>query len=381
MEELIKEYKDRIPAKLLGNLKKEAEERKLTKPQLKKSLELLEKRYKDSKINPGEAIGLITAQSFGEPATQMTLRTFHFAGVSEANITLGLPRLIEVFDARKDIKTPLMQVYLKTPYNKDEKQLEKIIASIKEIPLEEILSEISLNIIKRNIELKLNKKRMSEIGITQANVIKTLKQSVKGSDVTEKENTITVTPKTKDDSLPAAYALKEKLRTIIVKGIAGITQVMPVKRDDEIVLLATGSDLKTLMDMEEVDINRTTTNNISEISKVLGIEAARQAIINEASKVIQDQGLDIDMRHIMFMADLMTTTGTVKGITRSGITGEKESVLARASFETPINHITNAALIGEVDKLNSVVENVMLNQPVPLGTGLPDLITSIKKVE
>ncbi|MFH0752080.1 MAG: DNA-directed RNA polymerase subunit A'' [archaeon] len=381
MEELIKEYKDRIPAKLLGNLKKEAEERKLTKPQLKKSLELLEKRYKDSKINPGEAIGLITAQSFGEPATQMTLRTFHFAGVSEANITLGLPRLIEVFDARKDIKTPLMQVYLKTPYNKDEKQLEKIIASIKEIPLEEILSEISLNIIKRNIELKLNKKRMSEIGITQANVIKTLKQSVKGSDVTEKENTITVTPKTKDDSLPAAYALKEKLRTIIVKGIAGITQVMPVKRDDEIVLLATGSDLKTLMDMEEVDINRTTTNNISEISKVLGIEAARQAIINEASKVIQDQGLDIDMRHIMFMADLMTTTGTVKGITRSGITGEKESVLARASFETPINHITNAALIGEVDKLNSVVENVMLNQPVPLGTGLPDLITSIKKVK
>lgn len=382
MEELYKEYSNRIPPKLLEKLKKEAEARKLSKTHLKKSLELLEQRYKDSKINPGEAIGLITAQSFGEPGTQMTLRTFHFAGVSEANITLGLPRLIEIFDARKEIKTPLMQVYLKEPYNKDEKQLEKIIASIKEIPLEEVLSELSLNITKRTIELKLNKKRMNELGVTQATVLKVLKQTLKGSDIKEeKEEGIIVTPKTKDDSLPAAYALKERLRTIVVKGIPGIDQVMPVKREDEIVLLATGSDLKTLMEMEEVDINRTTTNNIFEIAKVLGIEAARQAIINESSKVIRDQGLDIDKRHIMFIADLMTTTGHVKGITRSGITGEKESVLARASFETPITHITNAALTGEVDRLNSVIENVMLNQPVPLGTGLPDLITSIKKVE
>ena len=83
----------------------------------------------------------------------------------------------------------------------------------------------------------------------------------------------------------------------------------------------------------------------------------------------------------MFIADLMTTTGTIKGITRSGITGEKESVLARASFETPMNHITQASLTGEIDRLNSVVENVMLNQPVPLGTGLPELVTSMKKVE
>lgn len=382
MEELFKEYKDKISPKLLEELKKEAEERKLTKPQAKKCLELLEERYKAARINPGEAIGLITAQSFGEPGTQMTLRTFHFAGVSEANITLGLPRLIEIFDARKEIKTPLMRVYLKAPYNTaDEKQLERVIASIKEIVLEEVLSEISLNIIKKNIELKLNKKRMGELGITQASVLKTIKQAIKGSDVIESEDSIIITPKTKDDSLPAAYALKEKVRSILVKGISGIEQVIPIKKDGEIILLATGSDMKSLFELEEVDTTRSTTNSVVEISKVLGIEAARQAIINEASKVIRDQGLDIDMRHIMFMADLMTTTGTVKGITRSGITGEKESILARASFETPIVHIINASLTGEVDNLNSVVENVMLNQPVPLGTGLPELITSMKKVD
>ena len=99
--------------------------------------------------------------------------------------------------------------------------------------------------------------------------------------------------------------------------------------------------------------------------------------MNEVAKVIEDQGLDVDVRHIMLVSDVMTNKGTVKGITRSGITGEKKSVLARASFETPIKHIINASLIGEEDELNSVIENVMLNQPVPLGTGLPGLVAKI----
>ena len=83
----------------------------------------------------------------------------------------------------------------------------------------------------------------------------------------------------------------------------------------------------------------------------------------------------------MFLADIMTRTGVIKGITRGGISGEKESVLARASFETPMKHIINASLIGERDQLNSVVENVILNQPIPLGTGLPGLITKVKEKE
>ena len=115
-----------------------------------------------------------------------------------------------------------------------------------------------------------------------------------------------------------------------------------------------------------------------EIRSILGIEAARQSIINEALKVIEDQGLDVDIRHIMFLSDAMTVTGQIKGITRGGITSEKESVLARASFETPIKHIINASLIGERDNLNSVIENVILNQPVPLGTGLTGLVVKSK---
>ena len=130
--------------------------------------------------------------------------------------------------------------------------------------------------------------------------------------------------------------------------------------------------------MPEVDITKTTTNDVYEIAGIFGIEAARQAIINEVFKVIESQGLNVDIRHIMLVADTMCVDGGIKGITRYGVVSEKASVLARASFETPIKHIINAALVGEEDKLSSVVENVMLNQPVPTGTGLPGLQTKVK---
>ena len=147
---------------------------------------------------------------------------------------------------------------------------------------------------------------------------------------------------------------------------------------EEYVIYCDGSNLKDALQIEEVDAGRIRANNLFEVADVLGIEAARQLIIEEASKVIEEQGLSIDIRHLMLLADAMTNSGGIKGVTRSGITGEKESVLARASFETPVKHIIHASLIGEKDYLRSVVENVMLNQEVPLGTGLPGLTAKMK---
>jgi len=379
IDELAKQYEGRIPFPLLEEVKLEAKERKLSKAQLEKVLAKLEEKYLYAKIQPGEAIGIVTAESFGEPGTQMTLRTFHFAGVAEVNVTLGLPRLIEIFDARKEPSTPLMIIYLKKPFNKDDKYLEKIIAQIKEIRVQEVLSEISINLLKLHVEYVLNKKRMKDLGIVEADAVKAVKDALKTVDITEKDGRYTATPKNKEGGLPALYTLKERIKEVKINGIEGIQDVIPKMENNEIILLASGSNIKDVFKIPEVDFTRTTTNNIFEVAKNLGIEAARQIIISEASKVIQEQGLDIDIRHIMFISDLMTVKGDIKGVTRSGITEEKESVLARASFETPIRHLINASLIGEVDNLNSVVENVMINQPIPLGTGLPSLITKTAK--
>lgn len=376
---MIEEYQDKLPKSLLEEFAKEAESNKLTKEQTKKALERLYKEYSDAKINPGEAIGMITAESFGEPGTQMILRTFHFSGVAELNVSLGLPRLIEILDASKELKTPAMEVYLNKDFNKDPKIVRKVASSIKETRFNEIINEFSINLFKMHIEATLDPEMMKNLGLNDKFIHDKLKESVKGVDLKITKSGFIFKPLAKENELLELYRLKEKLKDVFIRGIEGVTQVLPIKVGNEFMIATAGSNLKEVMKMKEVDETRTISNDIWEVSKVLGIEAARQTIINEAYKVISDQGLEVDIRHILFIADLMTNSGFIKGITRSGITSEKESVLAKASFETPIKHILDAALSGGEDKLNSVIENVILNQPVPLGTGLPDLVVRMKK--
>ena len=320
--------------------------------------------------------GLETFTTFDGIITHNTLNTFHFAGVSEMNVTLGLPRLIEIFDARKSISTPQMEVYLKEDYKKDANKVREIASKLKQTTLNEIASEFSINLMKSSVEIKLNRSMMKELSITPLYLEKTIAEALKGISVKLKDDVLVIKPK--EEKVKELYKIKEKARSAHVKGIEGITQVLPVKIGGEFMILCAGSNLEEALKIKEVDETRLKSNNMFETADVFGIEAARQTIIDEAVKVIENQGLDIDIRHVMFIADVMTTTGKIKGITRSGITSEKESVLARASFETPLVHLKNASLIGEVDELNSVVENVMLNQAVPLGTGLPGLLAKMQ---
>jgi len=370
--DIFEDYKD-LPAKLISDLKNEMKERKINNVQLKKILGRIKREYEASKIDAGEAIGVVTAESFGEPGTQMTLNVKHFAGVAEMNITMGLPRLIEIFDARKIPSTPSMEIYLKKDYAKDVNKVKKIAAQIKETMFEELAKEFSIDIMKMHVKVELDKERMKDLSVTPNTLLKVLNESLKGVSVRlNKGNEIVL--KGKHTDLNEVYALKEKVKSVFVKGVKGISHVLPFKKEGEFVISTAGTNLKEALQIDEVDETRTISNDIHEVYNVLGIEATRQAVINEARKVIENQGLDVDIRHILFISDVMTTSGVIRGITRSGITGKKESVLARASFETPLKHLVNAGLAGEEDNLNSVIENVILNQPVPIGTGLPDLI-------
>ena len=175
----------------------------------------------------------------------------------------------------------------------------------------------------------------------------------------------------------ALYKLKEKLKETIVSGVKGITQVVVATRGKDYVVLTAGSNLKDVREVKGVDADRVTSNDIHDVSSVLGIEAARQTIINEIKAVIQSQGLDINERHLKLVADAMTVDGEVQGMTRMGIIARKSSILARASFETPIKHFVNATIKASKDELLSVIENIILNQPVPVGTGLPGLLVKV----
>jgi len=369
------QYKD-LPLKLIEEIKEKTKGMPAAK--IKKVLERVALSYANSKVDPGESVGLVSAESLGEPGTQMTLNTFHFAGVAEMNVTVGLPRIIEILDGRKKIKTPMMEIYLKSPYNKG-KDIRKLALNIKETTAKDIMKEVSINIAERKIEVVFNKEKMKEISIDLSQVNAAFTKQFKGVVIKKGDGSLTIKVKGGEEKFNEVYRIKEKLKSVYIKGIKGVTQVLPVKRNEEFIIITAGSNLNEVFALKEVDVERTTSNDVFEISNVLGIEAARQSIINEVNKITESQGLNIDVRHIMLIADTMSFAGAVKGITRYGVVSEKASVLARASFETPIKHIINASLIGEEDILSSVVENVMLNQPVPVGTGLPDLITKVKK--
>jgi len=369
------EYKEKLPLKLVEEVRDAA--KGMVSDKIKKAFEKVYEEYINSLVDAGESVGLIAAESLGERATQMTLNTFHFAGVAEMQVTLGLPRIIEILDGRKNLTTPTMEIYLKNPYNKG-KNIQKIALSIKEIVLDDIVDEYSINIVDSAIDLKLNKELMKEISLTTSSLLKTIAKRSKSCSAKIKDDIIILKVKTKDENLNEIYKIKETIKKIHISGMKGIKQILPVRRKDEFIIITAGSNFKEILKMDEVDCTRTTTNDLYEIEAVLGIEAARQAIINEVNKVLESQGLDVDLRHVLLIADTMCVSGNMKGITRYGIVSEKASVLARASFETPVRHIINAALIGEKDELNSVIENVMLNQPVPVGTGLPGLITTLK---
>jgi len=329
-------------------------------------------KHNSKAIAPGEAIGVVTAQSFGEASTQMVLNVFLAAGVAEVQVTQGLPRLIEVLDARKMPKTPSMEIYLDKEHN-NEKDARTIAEKIREVKVEGIASEISIDFGSKKIKIAVDPKRIRSAHITIDKAVEVLNE--KGFSAKKLSDGI-VLDMSKED-YKTIYKTKEKIKKVILTGIKNISQVLVVKRDRNYVILTAGSNLKEILGFKGVDADRVITNNIHEISNILGIEAARQAIINEIQKIITSQGLAIDGKHAMLISDIMTASGVVKGVTRMGIISDKSSILARASFETPVPQFVQATKTGKKDRLASVIENIILNQPVPVGTGLPGLLVKV----
>jgi len=335
-------------------------------------IDITREHLPDNKIAPGEAIGVITAQSIGQPSTQMTLNVFHFAGVSEMQVTIGLPRLIEIFDARKELKTPAMEIHFEKEFNNEE-DAKKITAKIKEVKIREIAREISVDFNNAKINIQLDKDSLKEFHLNVDKVA----EAIKSKNINIKKGDDSVTINAGENDFKELFKLKEKLKDMHISGIKGIKQILLTKRENNYVVLTAGSNLDEVFKIKGVDKRKTTTNNFHEIANVLGIEAARQSIIEESKKTIEKQGLEINDNHIKLVADAMTASGDIKGITRVGIIQDKSSILARASFETPIKHFVNASIIHASDHLTSVVENLILNQPVPIGTGLPGLLVKI----
>jgi len=352
------------------------------------------RRFQKAEVDAHESVGIVAAQSIGEPGTQMTLRTFHYAGVAEMNVTLGLPRLIELVDARRVPSTPMMTVHVEKKIQKDRDAVQKIALQIEVTTVPDVASigtvveDLKVVVapqaalleargVKRaELEVALTENldpRLFEVkpgsgsGETRSFEIH-LKESAAGATKTRKEELVEEMPFKK------LLIASEEAKAIQIKGVTGIRRALIRKEKDEYVIYTEGSNLDGVIEIPGVDGVRTTTNSVFEIYRVYGVEAARAALIHEANRTLAEQGLGVDIRHLMLVSDVMTNEGDIRAIGRHGISGKKSSVLARAAFEITAAHLLRAAITGEVDELKGVAENIIVGQPITLGTGAVNLV-------
>jgi len=362
-----------LPTIIVDEIERIVKAKKLNQEQRSKLEEEVKKEYLKSSFEPGEAVGIIAAQSISEPATQMTMRAYQLAGAAGIKVTYGLPRLIEIFDAKSEPETPIMTIFLKSDFN-NQKDATKFAENIVEKKILDVTKKFSINLNEKSVEIEQDDMR------TLPRIERAIKDSMAGVKVKIKNKKIVVLPKEEVD-VKVLQSLKDKIINLHLSGVKGIENAIVRRETDNWLIGTVGTNFEQILAMKEVDGKRTVSNNPHEVAKILGIEAARSVIINESLNTMQEQGLDIDIRHLMLVGDTMTTTGRILSIGRYGVAGAQTSVLARAAFEETIKHLVKASIRNEVDNFQGIFENVMIGQVIPSGTGMFDLIAKFGEEE
>ncbi|MBI4174173.1 MAG: DNA-directed RNA polymerase subunit A'' [Candidatus Aenigmarchaeota archaeon] len=362
-----------LPKKVMQDFEEFCKKNGISGKQREEKLAALIKAFEKYKYEPGEAIGVIAAQSISEPATQMTMRSYTMASQSDrlSKVTHGLPRLIEIFDARKTFEKN-MTIYLLKEFNTKEKAKE-IAGKIKSLKMSDIIVYDSIDLVNMQIEMELEKESYKD------DVKELLEKHIKDCDTTTRGKNIYIKPK--KENVKNLRKIKNKILKLHTAGVKGIDNVVVIKEDEDWIIQTTGTNLKKVLRIDGIDIARTKTNDIYQIYDVLGVEAARNTILQESKETLDEQGLDVDIRHLMLLADMMTFDGTIKDIGRYGVSGKKASVLARANFEETKKHIVNASFYGEKDKLEGIIENILVGQIAPVGTGMVQLAVDMEKMK
>ena len=432
----------------------------------KKALEMLIENiillYKKAIVAPGEMVGMIAAQSIGEPTTQMTLNTFHFAGVaSKSNVTRGVPRIEEILSLSENPKNPSCTIYLNKTEELDKKNAQKYMHHIEYTKLRSLVDVISIcfdpktdetlinddnNLINRfnefenminecnidpdtNDETKTDKKvndnKSKWIIRIELNIDELLDRNITMDDINftiknvYKDDVDCVFSDYNDDNLvfrirlnqlnkkykknvnldqqDDIYLLKkfqdDLLDNLIIRGINGIKSVSPRKivnsllLEDNVYLTketwvidTVGTNLLDILSLDYIDTERTFTNDIREIHKILGIEAARQSIYNEISDVIEFDNTYINSHHIALLCDRMTCNSNMVSIFRHGINNDDIGPIAKASFEETPEMFLRAARHGELDELRGVSSNVMCGQEGYFGTSAFNVVLDLDRL-
>ncbi len=362
-----------LPPRIIDELKSKLSGMELTREQLADLTRILVNEYYKMLIDPGEAIGIVTAQSVGEPSTQMILRSFHFAGLREFSMALGLPRMIELVDARRKPSVPMMTIYLDEEHRSDPNKAQEIAYKIQLTTIENVTKSVEVDYINSQITIEIDENELKQRGLSMEDVRKVVERiKGKGAQVEIEGNVIRITLEEAD--IIKLRRIRDKVMQTRLAGIKNVKKTLVRYKDGEWIIETEGTNLEAVLTIDGVDYRRTISNDIHEVAEVLGIEAARTVIMRELKKVLDQQGLDTDIRHLMLISDVMTWTGRVRQVGRHGVVGEKESPLARAAFEVTVKNLVEASIKGELENFRGVVESVLAGKYIPIGTGIVQLL-------
>ncbi|MDE1851435.1 MAG: DNA-directed RNA polymerase subunit A'' [Candidatus Micrarchaeota archaeon] len=329
----------------------------------------LDKDKEKYMVQYGEPVGMIAAQSVGEPGTQMILRSFHLAGIESTISTSGLPRIVELVDAKKKPATPVTYIYLNKSISKSFDKADEMQKKINEVVMSNITRRTIENFTKGTIRFLFNRQELELEGLSPKQVATRLEKHLEVDAKAEDEKSVTVHMHTKNLKLIRATTVK--ILKSVISGIEGAGKVM-IRKDektDEFYLVAAGSNMEGIINVDGIDKSRITTNDIFSVYRLFGVEAARNALAMELKKTLDEQKISVNQRHLYLISDAMTASGTPKGVGRHGLSGEKNSVFARAAYEETVKHLIHAAAYGEVDPMKGVTENILVGKQIPIGTG------------
>ena len=371
-----------LPQAIIDKINKYADSKKFSADKKKKLLELVTTKYNKGLVVPGDAVGLIAAQSIGEPGTQLTLRTKHYAGSLEVSVGQGIQRVIEIVDGRSSAKYPSMVIYLDKEYfkGKKEKDVEKFCNSLVDVKVKDV-GVFSENFTDRTVSFRLDEEKMQLVNYNAEELMELIYSKIEDTYTSKRFASNKQQINFHFDTNTELYTIRKALLTwnkIPLYGVKGIEKAVLFKEGDEYIIKTKGSNLKEILKTEGIDTCKTTTNDIFEIYKLFGVEAARESIVRELSYTFQTNGINISLRHIYILADIMTVNANVRGVVRTGITGKKKSPFARAAFEETIKHIIDASFNGDVENLVGITENIIVGQPISAGTGLVRLTLDSK---
>lgn len=408
------------------NLRRQLETQMIYPDILDKLKSSIEEMYKNSLIQPGESVGILCAQSIGEKQTQTTLNTFHKCGMSEKTMTSGVPRFQELINATRKPRIVNHRIHFKKKHDTAQDLRDTVGNRIVGMTLKDIATSISVVINKKEepwyksyailyddkfmafehcISIKLNMNKIFEFKIMLHEITDFIHNEfddlhcvfspphaaqldifVDCSNIELPEERILFI----DSSNAIEIYLEECVQPVLEKlnfcGIPGITEVFYTREADEWLVETNGINsrsintrfinFKDLLALDIIDNRRTTSNNVWDIFDVLGIEAARQFLIEEFMSILEG----INPCHPCLLVDRMTHTGGISSITRYTMKKDDSGPFGKASFEETMDNFLNAAARGEVEPTKGVSASIICGKRASVGTGMINLRIDMEKL-